>query len=160
MSSGNGGNTYGHIYTGDLDIVNNASLKKLMEKGLNYRDQQAPCKVTALRCITSAIDRYIAKISVKINKAIRDFSPWRSEILKTVQSKLDDMQLYKYYSTLSDADVNKELKKMKEDFVMTPVDKAANNISIVCKKFYVEILEEEIERSGNFAKSNNSVDHI
>ena len=147
-------NTYGHIYTGDLEIIENPNLKNLLRNGLNYRDQQAPCKVTALQCITSAIDKYIEKTSGKVNKTIREFSAWRREILNTVKGKLDSMQSYKYFSSLKDAEVNRELKKLKEDFVLTPVDKAANNIAIVCKKFYVDTLNEEIENSGNFVKCN------
>ena len=153
-------NEYGHIYTGDLDIINNANLKNILQKGLNYRDQQAPCKDTALRCVTSAIDKYIAKTNGKINKPIREFSAWRSEILKIVKDKLDSMQLYKYYSILKDTEVNNELQKLKDDFVLTPIDKAANNISLVCKKFYLDTLDEEIEKSGNFAKCNINTDDI
>lgn len=148
-------NTYGHIYTGDLDIISNPVLKNLLQNGLNYRDQQPPCKVSALKSITSAIDKYIGSISGKINKSVRMFSTWRAEILKTVKSKLDSMEPYRYYSCLKDVEVKAELSKLQEDFVFTPVDKAANNVSIVCKKLYVEKLETEIENSGNFIKCNN-----
>ena len=153
-------NYYGHIYTSDLEIINNPNLKKLLKSGLNYRDQQPPCKDSALRYITSAIDKYIKNISNRINKPIREFSSWRTEILKVVKSKLDGMQPYKYFNCLKDKEVQKELNKLKDDFVFTPVDKAANNISIVCKKFYVDVLDEEIENSGNFVICNNSVDNI
>ena len=154
-------NAHGHVYTGDLEIINNPTLKKLLKNGLNYRDQQPPCKASALRSITSAIDKYICNLSGKINKPIRQFSAWRSEILKVVKNKLDSMQPYKYFSCLKDTEVNTELEKLKKDFVFTSVDKAANNVSIICKKFYVDKLDDEIERSGNFIKCNNTtVDDI
>ena len=63
-------NTYGHTYTSNLDIISNTNLKKLLHNGVNYRDQQPPCKDTALRCITLAIDKYIKKINDQINKPV------------------------------------------------------------------------------------------
>ena len=147
--------TYGHVFTGNLDIIRNPNLKKLLNNGLNYRDQQPPCKVSALKCITSAVDKYINTLKSKVNKTVSSFSLWRTEILNTVKYKLDSMQPYKFNSCLKDSQVLEELSKLKEDFVFTPVDKAANNVSIVCKKFYVDNLASEIENSGNFIRCDN-----
>ena len=57
--------TYGHILTGDLDIINNPNLKKLLQNGLNYRDQKPPCKDSGMRSITSAVDKYIDSVKSK-----------------------------------------------------------------------------------------------
>ena len=65
------------------------------------------------------------------------------------------MQPYKFNSCLKDKEVLDELSKLQEDFVFTPVDKAANNVSIVCKKFYVDQLAAEVENSGNFEKCDS-----
>ena len=35
-------------------------------------------------------------------------------------------------------------------FVITPIDKASNNTSIICKFFYLKKLKEEVDNSGNF----------
>ena len=135
-------------------------MKKLLQNGLNYRVQQPLCKDTALRCITSAIEKYIKKINDQINKPVREFVVWRFEILKVVKGKLGNMQTYKYFSVLKDVEVNKELDKLKEDFVFTPVDKAANNISIICKKFYVDVLDDEIVKSNNFVKCSQKAEDV
>ena len=36
------------------------------------------------------------------------------------------------------------LKILQEEYVMCPMDKAANNIAIICKKYYVQILLKEL----------------
>ena len=72
--------TYGHIITGDLDIVTNSNLKTLPLKGLNYRDQESPNNDSTLHAITSAIDVYVQKISEKTNVAIRRFSAWKKRL--------------------------------------------------------------------------------
>ena len=73
-----------------------------------------------------------------------------------VESKLSEMNLYQYNSVLNDTEVKIALKKLKEDFVLTPLDKAGNNLSIVCKKFYVETLKGVIENSSYFIQSPES----
>ena len=109
----------------------------------------------ALKSITSALDKYIDSVKGKLNKSVRLFSQWRTEILNDVKSKLDNMKPYKFNSCLKDKEVLDELSKLQEDFVFTPVDKAANNVSIVCKKFYVDQLAAEVENSGNFEKCDS-----
>ena len=37
------------------------------------------------------------------------------------------------------------LNKLQEEFVFVPTDKAANNIAVVCKKFYVERSMQELD---------------
>ena len=36
------------------------------------------------------------------------------------------------------------LKVLQEEYVMCPMDEAANNIAIICKKYYVQILPKEL----------------
>ena len=55
--------------------------------------------------------------------------------------------------------VKNELKLLHDKFVLVPTDKAANNITIVCKKYYISLIQKEIE-SDTFEKVNLSVDNI
>ena len=36
------------------------------------------------------------------------------------------------------------LRRLHDDFVLVPADKAANNVIVVCKKYYIEILIKEL----------------
>jgi hypothetical protein len=41
------------------------------------------------------------------------------------------------------------LNELHKKFVLVPIDKAANNIAVICKKHYVEVILKEIGLSGN-----------
>lgn len=51
---------------------------------------------------------------------------------------------YKYYNeTLSQA-AKIELISLQNNFVITPLDKAAQNYAFICKKFYVQQMAKEL----------------
>ena len=45
---------------------------------------------------------------------------------------------------MDDDDVKSYLNELHEKFVITPTDKAGNNFSVVCKKFYIQCLLKEL----------------
>ena len=75
-----------------------------------------------------------------MEKPIEEFQEWRTLIIEQVKKQLQDVKPYPYYSILSDAEVIADLKKLHEKFVLVPTDKAQNNITIVCKKFYFDMI--------------------
>ena len=107
----------------------------------------------AYNSIQVGIDTYVSSISKKTNIPSNQFSEWRNKILTLVEEKLDTMNLYKFCSILRNADVRKSLAELQEDFVIAPIDKASNNVSIVCKKFYIDSLKAEIKNSDTFESS-------
>ena len=52
------------------------------------------------------------------------------------------------------------IKDIHSKFVLVPIDKASNNISIICKKYYVQVLKEKITNSGNFQPVNNTKESV
>ena len=60
---------------------------------------------------------------------------------------------------LSDNEVLADLDKLHKEFVLVPTDKAKYNITIVCKKSYISMIEKELP-SNTFAKVNRSEDSI
>ena len=42
------------------------------------------------------------------------------------------------------SDVVTELSRLNENFVIVPADKASNNYTFVCKRYYIDILIEEL----------------
>ena len=50
----------------------------------------------------------------------------------------------RHESIFSDPDVVKELSRLHENFVVVPADKASNNYTFDCKRYYVDILIEEL----------------
>ena len=45
---------------------------------------------------------------------------------------------------LNDPDVKDTLRRLHDDFVLVPADKAANNVIVVCKKYHIETLMKEL----------------
>ena len=50
---------------------------------------------------------------------------------------------------LKDEDALLYLKDLQSKYVIVPIDKAANNVSIICKRFYVMRLLKEVGALGN-----------
>ena len=52
---------------------------------------------------------------------------------------------------LNQPDVRDTLEKLHADFVLLPVDKVANNVMVVCKKYFIETL---VKKLGTSTTSN------
>ena len=59
------------------------------------------------------------------------------------------------------------MRRLHDDFVLVPADKAANNVTVVCKKYYIERLIKElgintisISRNSTYIPSADSLDEI
>ena len=82
-----------------------------------------------------------------ITRAI--IEPWKNKVLELVQAKIDDIRNNftdrPIKSVLKDDHEAKLcLKELHNNFVFCPTDKAANNVSIICKQFYAKTLIEEL----------------
>ena len=53
-----------------------------------------------------------------------------------------------------------ENMKLHNHFAIVPVDKAPKNDGIICKSFYLQVLDNEIMKSGNFILSDFTVHGI
>ena len=146
---------HNHVVTGDLSIIENADLRGLLQKGLNYRDQAAPNKPKALRAVKEALNTYIKKKSSTNHLPEQAFLEWKDGILTTVQNKLDHYSPFSFNNILSKPSVKEELQRLQDIYTFVPTDKAANNVSIVCKKFYVQLLHQEIS-SGTYELSSET----
>ena len=151
---------HGHIITGDLDIVTHNELKELLKKGLNFHEQQPPNKISALNSIKSGVDAYISRASDKLNVPVVQFSEWKHNVISGVENNLERCKSYKFNNVLSKRGPKDALQKLQADFAITPVDKAASNVSFICKAYYVEILNHEVTGSGTFIRSNSSPSQV
>ena len=61
-------------------------------------------------------------------------------------------------------DVVEYLKQLHKTYVFVPIDKAGNNIAIICKRYYVEVILKEIGQIGNgnctYEKSSKTVEDV
>ena len=66
------------------------------------------------------------------------------DVLKRRIRRLKHSVNTRHESIFSDPDVVTELSSLHENFVIVPADKASNNYTFVCKRYYVDILIEEL----------------
>ena len=153
-------NQYGHVITGNLNIIQNIELRTLLSKGLNFRERYAYDIDKAFSSVISAIDSFIFQISNSSKVPIKSFSPWKKVLLNKVKWILDHSKKFPTHSILNSQYNLQSLKDLQCNFVFTPVDKASNNIGIICKYFYLKVLADEILHSGNFQYNNFNKDNI
>ena len=160
---------HGHILTGDLRVIGNQKLRKLVARGPNFREPKTinwgHCKTE----ITSGLDSYITK-GCADNQNIKpvDFSCWKNKVLEFVESDIAKLRKkikrQKTNPVLKQPEVSEYLKSFQQKFVLTPIDKASNNVSIICKRYYVEVVLKEIgilgDGNNTYEKANHSKEGI
>ena len=95
-----------------------------------------------------SIDNLAAKYD--IDKV--DLLPWKNKILEQVDSKVKMLKKKKVPSVvkpvLEDEEAIAALNDLHSKFVVVPIDKASNNVAIICKRFYIQKLLNEVGVPG------------
>ena len=52
------------------------------------------------------------------------------------------------------------LSELQSKYVMVPIDKASNNIAFICKRFYAQVIVEELGLVGNPSATYTKIDHL
>ena len=81
-----------HIITGDLRLIKNSKLCKLMTKGPNYREPRTIKALTEIKC---AINACIETLASKTKHSIATFNNWKDSVLTRVQQKIKKNRLKK-----------------------------------------------------------------
>ena len=83
------------------------------------------------------------------------------EVLDRIKHLKETSIFYKKsLTTLNNIEVKLALNDLHEKYVFTPIDKANNNIAIICKKFYISTLIRELGLYDNVLNSNKTYDAI
>ena len=151
---------HNHVVTGNLEIIENAELRTLLQKGLNYRDQAPPNKRKAYQAVKSSLLNYIKKKSSKNTLPEIMFDGWKNSILSVVREKLDNFSSFEFNCVLGKEEVKNELERLQEKYVFVPTDKAKNNVSLVYKKFHVQLLHDEISSDTYQLSTESETDII
>ena len=162
-------NTHGHVITGDLRFISNKRLRCLISKGPNYRE---PRSINWKRCydeIVVGLDVCSGNMA-RLTKGVsmNDLLAWKEKVLEKVQSKIEHLKstltIRKTNPVLKDPEVVAYLENLHKHYVLVPIDKAANNIAIVCKRYYVEVILKEIgimgEGNSTYCKIEKSAQDI
>ena len=139
---------HGHIITGDLRIVQNNKLRKLLSKGPKYREPVSinwnNCKTELKKAVLNCIKQWSCREG--INESV--FTEWLNNIIVEIDSKIDELKQRIHPKiicpVLNITEVNTYLIDLQDEYVMVPIDKAANNVAFICKRYYVEVLLQEL----------------
>ncbi len=102
--------------------------------------------------IKSGLDEYIRTWSRKENKNARLLNEWKRAVLDLVETKIIHLKNGKFKSimkprrVLDTKEAKDELERLQKNYVLVPTDKASNNISFICRKFYIEKILEEVSK--------------
>ena len=82
---------------------------------------------------------------------------WKDQLKELIADRISNLKGHLKYpkcKVLDQPDVKDTLHKLHANYVSVPADKAANNVIIVCKKYYIDTLVKELGISN--VNINNS----
>jgi hypothetical protein len=126
---------YGHIITGDLSIIQNENLRNIMNKGAKFRDCANISVEKLERSIVDDVMRFKQKWSDKERIEDCDLDQWACQVIQRMRRRINQLrrnrEIYVRGDNVMDkTDVKEEIQRLHDNFIITAVDKAANNFSI------------------------------
>ena len=93
--------------------------------------------------VSNSIDLYAEQWSKREQVGLKYLSEWKDQIKELVVERISSLKgkiQSPEQKILNDPDAKDTLRRLHDDFVLVPADKAANNVIVVCKKYYIEKL--------------------
>ena len=137
---------HGHVHTGQLDIVKNEDLRRIMAMGAKFRLTPSVSKTK----IWTVIEKNMLNLKITLSKKAKIkedcLNFWYDFLMKKIKRRFHSFRNYEIESNdiFEQETVKKYLHDFQERFVLVPVDKASNNFAIICKTFYIEVLKKEL----------------
>ena len=154
-------NHHGHIISGDLRIVENNKLRKLLTKGPKFRESEPICWCSVKECVLTGVNESIKKWSDSLGLQMSLFSDWKCKVSECLNDKIDSLKSRIRprvgAKALNDNSVKNYLNSLQERFVMVPIDKADSNVAFICKRHYIEVLVNELGLKGG---ANGTYQHL
>ena len=146
-----------HIVTGNLNIITNKRVRKLLTKGPAYREQNNVNWNKIEEICIEAIARYRVKWARDERVDVRVLGDWEHEVATCIKNRVrrykgKHLGARKRQVLRS----NRELEYIKDlhrQYVLVPADKAANNIIMVCKKYYLDMVMSELSPGMSIANT-------
>jgi hypothetical protein len=144
---------YGHILTGNIDIVNNSDLRWALSKGAKFRPIFFKGKENFLIKIKEFLDLFILKYAYVFGIPIIAFLQWKHGFLEQAKVALEKGYCRKFFSKFK---IKAAIEELQKDLVITPVDKAGSNFTFCCKLLYSKIIKKELYSGGTYNVCSNS----
>ena len=149
----------GHIVTGDLSIIRDITVRDLIKKGPSHREQNNIDWKVNEKTSKEAVSRYCqkwAKAACVDKRVLRD---WKETMYSCIDERikmLQQLHLNKRKKQVLKSKVHLDyLNKLHDNFVLVPADKATNNVIVVCKKYYLDVVIMELGSTSTYKKVNS-----
>ena len=155
---------WGGGVTGDLNCIHDKGLRSLFEKGPKYR---LPSRIDFTKCrniVKEALQSYCKRWCKKENVGEHALNDWKNEFLRIIDIRIENFtkhpHLYKQPTSRSVKSLKRKMEKLHSKYVFAPADKAANNVIIIWKKYYVEVLKSELNSTSAYVPANLTKDKL
>ena len=138
---------HNHIITGNLEIIEHPGLHSLFKLGANFKPVPRLNISNILTSLKSDFKLCIDVWSKKLNISPVTFQPLFCLFADHCSDRLSFFESNYSHDlsiSLDDSDIKQELSILQDKFVITPIDKAANNIGLTCKWYSIFITLTEL----------------
>ena len=101
-----------------------------------------------------AVARYKRRWSTREGVDVSSFNEWECKLNECIQRKIASLRKKcinkRRKHVLKSRKHLESLKSLHEKYVLVPADKAANNVIVVCKKYYLEVVMREITATTTY----------
>ena len=137
-----------------------------MSKDPNYWEPKQINFEEACEEISTGIDQFIERISNDKGIHKNHFSEWKGDVMSSMDEKYCALKnkrtcwLVKFI--FSEHEVKNTMFSLKEDFLIVPNDKTANNVALICKHFYTWTIIKELSLDSHLSNQcdNNTYTFI
>ena len=110
--------------------MTNPKLRKLFSKGPNYRENKIINYHKRMNEVKNSVDNLIDSMTTKYKLSPRTFDDWKNKVFERVAAKIRKLKSIgkpkQAKPILKDEDVVQYLGELHNNFVIVPIDKAAN----------------------------------
>ena len=110
------------------------------------------------------LQTYCKRWSKKEGVRVYALNDWKNEFLRVIDIRIDNFtkhpHLYKQPPSRSVKSLKKKMEKLHRIYVFAPADKAANNVIIIWKRHYVEVLKGELNSTSTYVPAQLTKDQL
>lgn len=145
---------HGHVITSDTSLLQDDYLDNLLKKGTKFRPIPRYSRKTVLNKFILDLDRAIHRMSQIFELPYFTFYGWRHAVLNSFQHMLP-----KYSSQKTDNHFL-NISTLKDQFLITYVDKSPSTFVFICKKYYIQLIQEHLENESNYKVTRFSTEQL
>ena len=136
--------SYGHIFTGNLEVIEDPRLRQLMSKGAKFRIPNVVPWSTVKKDLFSSVEEHIVKLARRFGIEANCFDDFKRHVFMRISKRISFVKFNNTERFVSLNSVKDSIEVLHRNFVVSTVDKASGNFAIVCKKYYISVLMNEL----------------